>query len=387
MALTIQTLFDATAPQYRLKLLAGRTGMYHPVSWMYYTEDTSTIDFIRGSELILTTGMNCRTRSVTEYLTELIEKLRTLGASGLIINIGRYIDSVPATIQTYCDTIGFPLFSLPWEIHLIDIMQDYGNRIVSERHKHASLAQSLYDCIFKPESVTPQQLSNTAFSGTGAYAVIILELPDELFRKSDEELARYMDYSFNGKLALNPASFCWFVHNHKIIYIVNEHAGLIAKNMHRICMADHYFRTMKIAVSGTCSSARQLQHEYHHAKLALRFCGSDQDVSLYQDLGIFKLLGEIPDTTVLEQFAADMLGKLSIFPPDKRSDYLKTLRLYLENNGNVNRTAAENKTHRNTVNYRIRKVQEILNADMQDGKTRCMLLTAVYILELLDRTH
>ena len=58
MAIILQSLFNATSDLYRLRLLAGRKGMMHPVSWMYYTEDTSTIDFIRGGELALTTGMS-----------------------------------------------------------------------------------------------------------------------------------------------------------------------------------------------------------------------------------------------------------------------------------------------------------------------------------------
>ena len=58
MPLSVQSLFNATADLYRLKLLAGKKGLHHPVSWMYYSEDTTTLEFIRGGELVLTTGMN-----------------------------------------------------------------------------------------------------------------------------------------------------------------------------------------------------------------------------------------------------------------------------------------------------------------------------------------
>ena len=58
MALSIQTLLDSTKDIYSLSLVAGTLGLQHSVSWVYYTEDASTIDFIRGGELAITTGMN-----------------------------------------------------------------------------------------------------------------------------------------------------------------------------------------------------------------------------------------------------------------------------------------------------------------------------------------
>ncbi len=395
MALTLQSLFNSTADLYRLKLLAGRKGMHHPVSWMYYTEDTSTIDFIRGGELAVTTGMNIgRTKPgaadgydfTVGYLTRLVTRLHELDAAGLIINTGKYIGEIPAEIKQLCDTLRFPLFSMPWEIHIVDIMQDYGNRIVGERQKRKTTAELFYNALFNPQKFDAAELADTSFDKAVSYGIVLLELPEELFRKSDDELSRYIDYSFNARFDFPQSLFCWFVHDHKIVYVFHDNPEKPGAAIGRAAGEDRFFRFMKTAVSGTCSSPGGLLHEYEHAVLALRFCRDGEQLSYYGRLGVFKLLSEVRDRALLEQYYEDVLGKLAVLGAEKRADYLKTLQLYIDNGGRVAAAATENSTHRNTVNYRIRKVKEILGADMNSAETRYSVRTALYIRELLDRT-
>ena len=57
MALSVQYIYNYTINMFRLKLVAGKDGLNKYVSWMCYTEDPDTIEFIRGSELAITTGL------------------------------------------------------------------------------------------------------------------------------------------------------------------------------------------------------------------------------------------------------------------------------------------------------------------------------------------
>jgi hypothetical protein len=397
MALSVQSLFNSTADLYRLKLLAGKKGLHHPVSWMYYSEDTSTIDFIRGGELVLTTGMNMeRTRPssggdyyafTTEYLTELVTCLHDLDAAGLIVNVGRYVMTIPEEVTQLCDSLKFPLFSMPWEIHIVDIMQDYGNRIVRERQRRKTLGETFYNALFCPAKFSPSELADTSFNGALSYGVVILELPDELFLKSDDDLARYIDYSLNARVDIPQSSFCWFLHDRKIVYVVRDDPQAAGFAIGRATSTDRYLAPMKIGVSDSCDSPASLSRAYSHAAFALSLGDNPAGPSFYGELGVFRLLAEIGDRSVLERYQEETLGKLSVLDGDKRADYLKTLRLYLENDGSVAETALENYTHRNTVNYRIRKIRDILGVDLNDADTRYRLRTVLYIREFLDKTR
>jgi PucR family transcriptional regulator, proline-responsive transcriptional activator len=422
MALTVQSLYDSTSGLYRLRLLAGKKGMTHPVSWIFYNEDASIVDFIRGSEIVITTGMNIERHkeiSASSQLLKLINKLHELDAAGLIVNTGHFINDIPKDVIDFADSFNFPLFSMPWEIHMIDIMQDYGNRIVEDKQKRITLSKFFFNAIFYPEknegsdSIQKEQFKQTAENSKNTYTVILIEMSDELFVKSDDEITRYIDYSFTKKLSLQPSSFCWFIHDRKIVFVVmteSNAAGIkntasvnVALSIQKTAASDSFLKNKRIGVSNDCILLKELRVAYDHALLALRFprnqATNQQSVihnadlsslqqksmlTFYDSLGIYKLLYEIKDYRVLESFYNEVLGPLNILSPDKRSDYLKTLRLYIESNGSVQMTAEENSTHRNTVNYRIKKIGEILGCDLQDGRKRCMIETALSIKDLLD---
>lgn len=387
MSLTVQSLFNSTLETYRLKLLAGKNGMNRTVSWMYYTEDASTIDFIRGGELAITTGMNVD-------LYTLITALSERGAVGLIVNVGRYVQTIPEEILKYCEKISFPLFSMPWEIHMIDIMQDFGNKIVLDSQKEQSLEATIRNAIFYPKKFEESEnsqieksvLDGTPFASSNNFSLIAIELPESALILEEENLRRHILFSFTPHLNLFPGtqnSLVWIFHEKYLICILPYEPQKTAEKILAATKSDRYLKKSRIGISGTCSSIKSLQNEWNHAMLALKLCREDENFSDYNGLGIYKLLGEIQDKNVLKGFYDEILGKLSKFSEEKRTDYLNTLQLYLNSSGKVQKTAEENFTHRNTVNYRIKKIEETLGISIQDGEQRYLLQTALYIRELL----
>lgn len=411
MSVSMQSLYSATKDTYRLKVIAGKEGMNRNVSWMYYTEDESTISFIRGGELAVTTGLHLersvqngkpfndgetahsimteeeKMHATTEYLAHFITELTERNASGLILNTGKYINDIPEEICAMCDRLSFPLLTMPWEIHLIDIMQDYGNRIVSDRQKVMTTEKALSNALFFPEQFDSAQLDGTRFAGAEKYSVILMQIPEEFFNGEEEKIRRYMDFSFNGKLRIMPSEFACILHKNHIVYVFHSDARNVAQTLCTVASHDRYFKGMKIAVSAVCRTPEELSNEYRHAKLALSFCAPEETLCDYNSLGIYRLLAEVQDRRILEAFYEETLGKLAFFSEDKRNDYLNTLSLYLESSGKIQKTAEENATHRNTVNYRIHKIAEMLGIDIQDGQTRYKIQTALYIRKLLKRTE
>ena len=395
MAISIQTLFSSTQTIYRLKCIAGADALQNYVSWMYYTEDLSTLNFIRGGELVLTTGMSIGRKEdnlgkkddnyITEYLEELVSKLVELKASGLIVNVGKYIPEIPEAIIKLCDKLHFPIFTLPWEIHTIDIMQDYGNRIVNDRQKVFKLEHTLNNAIFNTSEFNIGQLENTSFVNAKCYSILLLEFPEEFQDMEEAEFYRYMHYSFNVKTGLLPNDFCFFLHRNHIIYVFHEDCKEAAKQIEKIARKDKHFKNKRIAISGTCNAAHELTKEYEHAYLALKLCNDETLFSDYSELGFFQLLGEISDRKVLEGMYNQIFGGLNSLSKEKLKDYLNTLKIYLNYSGCVQKTAEEGYTHRNTVNYRIKKICDMLNIDMTDGHTRFMIQVALYIRELLEK--
>lgn len=55
----------------------------------------------------------------------LAQQLNRYHASGLVINVGQYIYEVPEELKAYCDENDLPLLTVPWEVHLSDMIKDF----------------------------------------------------------------------------------------------------------------------------------------------------------------------------------------------------------------------------------------------------------------------
>lgn len=62
---------------------------------------------------------------------------------------------------------------------------------------------------------------------------------------------------------------------------------------------------------------------------------------------------------------------------------LTTLAVYLENMGKCNITSNKLYIHRNTLNYRLNKIKEILDCDIDDPSTRLRLEISLKIADVI----
>ena len=104
-------------------------------------------------------------------------------------------------------------------------------------------------------------------------------------------------------------------------------------------------------------------------------------VSAFEDLGIHRLLLQVPDLGELRSFAAEVLGKLSEHEHEHKSEYLTTLACYFRENASPQRAARTLHVHPNTVSYRIHRVEKITGLDLGSYRDRLMAQVALEILD------
>jgi DNA-binding PucR family transcriptional regulator len=102
-------------------------------------------------------------------------------------------------------------------------------------------------------------------------------------------------------------------------------------------------------------------------------------VVAFGDLGIHRLLLQVPDLAELRGFADEVLGGLR--SGDQASVYLATLACYFRENASPQRASRVLHVHPNTVTYRIRRVQEITGLDLGSYRDRLMAQVALEILD------
>lgn len=129
MSFTIQDMLINSEERYHMKYLAGKNGWSNSISWVHLLEDTTIINNFWGKELAVTTGLGFPT---AEKLMGLLESLVLHHAAGLIVNVGNYIYELPQEAFDYCNENDLPLLTVPWEIHLSDMIKDFSIHIFAQ---------------------------------------------------------------------------------------------------------------------------------------------------------------------------------------------------------------------------------------------------------------
>lgn len=97
----------------------------------------------------------------------------------------------------------------------------------------------------------------------------------------------------------------------------------------------------------------------------------------FADLGSYQLPFFIEDKARLLAFRDQYLGELH-----KNEQLLETLRAYLSFNGNMLRTAESLYIHRNTLAYRLERIEALTGRRLSDMETIRDLLNALMILDI-----
>ncbi len=97
------------------------------------------------------------------------------------------------------------------------------------------------------------------------------------------------------------------------------------------------------------------------------------------------LISKITDDQALDDFVEAHLGTLLKADQLRDSSLCVTLRQYLKHNCNAKETAEAMFLHRNTLNYRLGKIKEILGQDLDDLETCLNLRLSFTILDLQGR--
>ncbi|WP_242517802.1 CdaR family transcriptional regulator [Halobacillus sp. GSS1] len=104
----------------------------------------------------------------------------------------------------------------------------------------------------------------------------------------------------------------------------------------------------------------------------------------FSKLGLYRYLAALYEKNSSEDYYSEDLLTLIKNDTAKQTELLFTLEAYLANNGKGKQTANELFIHPNTLNYRIKQIQELTNIDFSDFNMKAYLYTELLLLNNVD---
>ncbi len=144
---------------------------------------------------------------------------------------------------------------------------------------------------------------------------------------------------------------------------------------------------VRVSFGTVVQELKDVSKSYKEAKMALdvgKIFYAERSVAAYSTLGIGRLIYQLP-VNLCKIFIEEIFGEN--VPSDLDDETLTTINKFFENNLNVSETSRQLFVHRNTLVYRIEKIQKSTGLDLRnfdDALTFKIALMVVNYMKYLD---
>ena len=380
-----------------LKLKAGKNGLQKSVRWIYFADCLQCVkseykieNYIHGDEFVVLTNPSVTDDS--QKLMALIHQMYEYRITALGINEGQ----ISEELIHYCEEKNLPLFELPEKYPLIDLSQIICRKLVLEENDR-NAAEQLFSSILDAE-----HLSRERVMAQVRYLNIDLEgsffVAEFAFASENTESGWENEDSLTAGRNVKP-----MIHSELSGYIKQDililpQAGSILalipdREETESCIKEIFSRLadraqreygmdLRIGVGNSKAYLDEVKKSRTEASAALRAAevsGLKGKIFFYRDQGIYTLLSHVDDTRILDTYVEEKLGKLLQADELNDGNLSETLENYLNCSCNAKKTAEEMFLHRNTLNYRLKKIREILGCDLENLDT-CLELKLAFLI-------
>lgn len=390
----------------KIKLVGGEAGLEKGIEWIYVAEcfenPLEGIKWLQGGEIIFITGVGIKDN--IKILLELIKGISEKNGAGLIVNIGPYIKSIPEEAIKLADELEVPLFTLPWEVKLVEVSREISNAIVLSRIEENSLTHFLSNILFGDGEIEGDAIQKAAYFGynlAGDCCICVIDidgferylklkkLEDEIsiskikitFRKIVQDILE--KHALKVPIIDKDDAVIFFIRTeencmNRLDKALREIQEIIKKRMDGL--------SVSVGIGNSYKDLKMMKQSLNEAELSIdsaKCQGLDDTITKYKDIGIYGLIFSINNRNVLENYFTETLGAIN--SENKDNNLIEILETYLNENCNITVTAEKLFLHRNTLKYKIKKIEELLNCDLHNFDDCIKVKIALYVNKVLKK--
>lgn len=374
-----------------MKLVAGSGGVYRRVSWPNIAQTVSIREWLVGGDVILMTGVGLE--HTADFINQMVRQAAEGDAACLIILLSdQLISEIPQETIAYAEELKFPIFAAPWETQIANVIRDISSLILTDQYGESAVNEMLDTLLFGSGVVSPALMESFVekYRLAGPHKVIVAKCRN----RGEEEPADINKLPFLiqiGGLLIqemkNTFSQCLYINrNQTLTFLVRLEAaqepGLkdVLGGLRESLQRQYPQISVSFGIGDTYTGPEHFGKSCREAVKALNLSTSD-GVTVFADLGIFRLLMLVPDQQLVRDYAFGRLEPLISYDKKYQKHLLSTLETYLMTNCNYVKTAQLMYLHRNTLSYRIDKIKELLNVSLEQAETRNYLFNCLKIYQ------
>lgn len=154
-------------------IYAGEGGLDNPISTVSFLDAPSSVDWLNGGELILTTAFLYKENM--EMQAAFVQKLIEMNVVALGIKIGRYIEEIPPQAIAYANEKNFPIFGISYDTVWSEVFSAFHTLQLNEKGARSFLNTEMiaFDKLFRSSSWRPEVIQSNFLRCIKLPAVIV----------------------------------------------------------------------------------------------------------------------------------------------------------------------------------------------------------------------
>lgn len=400
MSLTVEEILQLPGLE-EMVVRAGSANLHRSVRWSYVAENEGIADWIMGGELVFITGIN--------YLRDEANLLRVVqegdasGIAGLVILTGNaYIQQIPESVIELAEQCGLPLIEQPYLLKMVIVTHLIGTALVqmaqTKRSRHDILGQ-LLSGDYPSLSIARQRAAHLRLPLEVPRRLVALRLsavsvlfdshaPEAAERLLQQTRQAVLDHLDAWNRAL-PDALPVIVQGDLFILLlprleaIRSELARLYRDLSSVLGDMALFMGLANPVED-CGQYRQALNEARQALDVAEHLRPASGLCDFSELGVLRLLQSVTDRSVIDSFVKQTLGPLIESNRKQPHSLIETLDALLQENGNGLKAAQRLGMHRNTINQRIQRIEQLSGQSLDDANFRMNASVALLVWRMSE---
>ncbi len=382
-----------------MQLIAGEKGLHRVVSWTYMVQTRPYADHMNQGNFAL---------MVVDYIrfdfaeaARSMEELNELGISGLAVSVANDREEVPERMIERANELELPLFFVRWEgASFVDIAQSIGSLIIQTGMENKKTGDYLYNLLFGYE-INDKYVEKISgqfgldFSRPYRVGVIVIDRKYGVNLEQDEHTYEYYADCMNREINSMKGSFMFmrFLNKFVLLFEAQENKE-IEHELEQLLRRLDDRPQFKGLIRSTCilgaayRDPRDFGQSYQEAKnliarKELLPNPRNKKVLSASSMGIYKYMFNSGNQAEILSYCNEKLRKLEEYDHANGTFLQDTLLAYYMNGFSVGKTAEALFIHRNSLQYRLNKIEELLGMERNDYMEYLNLINCILVKRLM----
>lgn len=256
----------------------------------------------------------------------------------------------------------------------------YSTILSSRANILKEILRDLLNC-FPVDSTRMQYLEGSNYDGQ--YICIKTKFGNRSHKVPVEIICNIIENSFSGCVSFEyDSSIVTFIDIKAIPYDEKTLADLLKKLLKKM--------SLQAGVSYPFTNLSMARLYYRQASIALEMgYAVNPDLRYYpfHDYVLLHMMSQCMGEFPLELLLSKGIFLLLEHDIESQTNYIETLRTYLNNNMNITKTAEDLFIHRSTLLERLKRIESLLKIDLKDPDQRLLLLISLKIIETNEKIN